>query len=136
MTFIDLQYLNVQLLDLCLIEFHTDLNNSSSGYITSPYYPSLYLNNMRRSWKIKVGTDERIKLSWSFINLEYHRLCEKDSVTIRETKQSRTFKSFCGRVLPDDYLTSGNKVFLEFRSSASNVGTGFKIRYQAMAGKI
>ena len=136
MNFIDLKFSGALFPDLCFIEFHTDLTNSSSGYITSPYYPALYLNNMRRFWKIKVATDERIKLSWSFINLEYDRHCGRDSVTILETKESRAFKSFCGHDLPDDYLTSGNQVFLEFKSSASIVGTGFKIRYQAMAGKI
>jgi hypothetical protein len=90
---------------------------------------------MRRSWKIEVPDDQRIKLEFLFLNLEDDALCNKDSVTIKHTFLSRKFLSYCGRTLPSSYLSSRNKVYVAFRSDEFGVGTGFKIRYEAVSGK-
>jgi hypothetical protein len=91
---------------------------------------------MERIWEIEVGLHDvqRIKLDWTFLNLEYHRRCENDSVTISDTYTS-TSKIFCGYELPRQYVTSSNKVIVKFQSDKSNVGTGFKLRYQVVQGK-
>ncbi|CAB4020929.1 G- coupled receptor GRL101-like [Paramuricea clavata] len=113
-------------------EWRTSISDSSSGYITSPYYPTLYLNNMKRNWRIEVPDGQRLKLDWSYLNLEHHKQCKSDSVIIKDSRRSRTSTSFCGYELPPTYLAPGNKVIVGFQSDETNVGTGFKLHYQAI----
>ena len=122
---------------LFCVEWLTDIYNSSSGYITSPYYPALYLNNMKRYWTIKVSDNLRVKLDWSFLNVEYSKQCKKDSVILKDSSKSRIFLSFCGDKPPFDYslISQHNFGIVEFRSDKRNVGTGFKLHYQAVSGK-
>lgn len=75
---------------------------------------------------------QHVKLDWSFLNLEYHKPCEKDSVTINDTNTPR---KFCGYELPHPYVTPSNKVVLKFQSDKRKVGTGFKLHYKAVSGK-
>ena len=89
---------------------------------------------MERIWEIEVHDVQRIKLDWTFLNLEYHIRCEYDSVTISDT-YTNTPKIFCGYELPRPYVTSSNKVIVKFQSDGSVVGTGFKLRYQVVQGK-
>ena len=118
------------------LERYTTISNSSSGYITSPYYPALYLNNMKRSWKIKVPEGQRVRLEFSFLNLQGDRHCKTDLIIVKDFYRSRTYNTYCGNVLPTGYLSSRDMVWVEFVSDGRNVGTGFKIRYQAVIGKI
>jgi hypothetical protein len=91
---------------------------------------------MKRYWKIEVPDGQRLKLEWSYLNLEHQKQCKRDSVIIKDSPRSRTSTSFCGYELPLTYLTPGNKVIVVFQSDERNVGTGFKIHYQAVPGKI
>ena len=119
-----------------LIEWHTSISNSYSGFITSPYYPALYLNNMNRSWTIAVPDDYRLKLDWSYLNLEDHRSCKRDSVILKDSRRSMT-ATFCGHkfMSPNLILSIGNKVNVIFQSNEMIVGTGFKLQYKAIPGK-
>ena len=90
---------------------------------------------MKRSWNIEVPEGQRIKLDVLFLNLEDDTLCSKDSITIKNTFLSRKFLSYCGRTLPTSYLSKRNVVYVVFQSDEFNVGTGFKIRYEAVLGK-
>ena len=117
-----------------LIEWRTFISNSSSGFITSPYYPALYLNNMKRSWMIEAPNDHNLALYFPYLNLEDHKNCKRDSVILKD--RSRTFLSFCGYKLASPTLLShDSKVSVIFQSDKMNVGTGFKLRYQAISGK-
>ena len=119
------------------LEWYTYISNSSSGYITSPYYPALYLNNMERIWEIEVQDDQQIELDWLFLNIKdymYNR-CENDSVHIVDTHTYYIHETFCGYILPSQHVTTTNKVTVIFQSGKGNVGTGFKLRYQAVQGK-
>ena len=91
---------------------------------------------MRRTWKIEVADNQLIKLDWSFLDVEYDKQCERDWVTIKGSRKSRTVASYCGNKLPAGYLSPRNKLFIEFRSDKKNVGTGFKLHYQAVSGKM
>ena len=118
------------------LDWETRIHDSPSGYLTSPYYPSFYLNNLKRSWIIEVPKGQRIQLDILFLNLQDDQQCDKDSVIVKETLSSRTFTSYCGNTLPTaKYSSSGNVVYVEFQSDESNVGTGFKIHYQAISSK-
>lgn len=90
---------------------------------------------MNRSWKIEVPADRRIKLEVLFQNLEYDKLCSKDSVIVKHASLSRKFISYCGVTLSTGYLSTGNMVYVVFQSDEFNVGTGFKINFQAVSCK-
>jgi hypothetical protein len=91
---------------------------------------------MKRYWKIEVRDGQRLKLDWSYLNLEHQKQCKRDSVIIKNSRRSRTSMSFCGYELPLTYLTPGNKVIVVFQSDERNVRTGFKLHYQAVPSKI
>jgi cubilin len=113
------------------------IHDSPFGYLTSPYYPSFYLNNKKRLWKIKVPEGQRIRLDMLYLNIKSDRQCNRDSVIVRESTDSRTVNAlYCGNTLPSSYSSSGNVVYVEFQSDQSNVGTGFKMRYQALSCKL
>ena len=88
---------------------------------------------MKRSWKIEVPEGQRIRLDMLSLNLKSDRQCKEDSVIVRESAHSRTFTAlYCGNTIPSSFSSSGNVVYVEFQSDKSNVGTGFKMRYQAI----
>ena len=94
------------------------------------------MNKIRRFWIIDVADNQRIKLDWLFLDVEYDQQCKRDSVIIKKSRRSRTFASYCGDELPPVYLSSHNEVIVEFQSDEKNVGTGFKLHYQAISGNI
>ena len=91
---------------------------------------------MKRYWTIKVAEDQRIKLDWLFLNLEDDKRCTRDFVMIKNSRKSHKSTSFCGNKLPPAYVTPRNKVYIYFKSDEKSVGTGFKIRYRALPGKM
>ena len=91
---------------------------------------------MKRYWRIEVPDGQRLKLDWSYLNLEHYKQCKRDSVIIKDSRRSRTFRAFCGSELPLTYLAPGNKVIVGFQSDETNVGTGFKLHYQAIPGTV
>lgn len=90
---------------------------------------------MKRSWKIEVPQGQRVKLTVLFINLEYSTHCIRDSIIVRDTFLSRKYTSYCGDTLPVGYLSTDNVVYVIFQSDEFQVGTGFKIHYQAVSSK-
>ena len=89
---------------------------------------------MKRFWKIEVADNQLVKLDWSFLNVEYDKQCKKDSVIVKDSRKSRAFT--CGDKLPSGYVSPRNMLLIEFRSDQRNVGTGFKLHYQAVSGKM
>ena len=123
----------------CLIylfsDWQTYIYDSPTGYLTSPYYPSFYLNKMKRSWIIRVPQGQRIQLEIIFLNIESDQQCSRDSLIVKETAHSHSYTPYCGNTLQSGYSSSGNVVYVEFQSDESDVGTGFKMRYQAISCK-
>ena len=78
---------------------------------------------------------QRLKFDLLYLNLEDDKTCKRDSVVFKGSRRSWTEMSFCGNKLPESFFTPGNKAVVEFKSDKRNVGTGFKLRYQAIQGK-
>ena len=90
---------------------------------------------MKRCWEIEVLPGQHLKFDWLYPNLVDEKTCKKDSVVLKDSHQSQTMISFCGNKLPESFFTPGNTAVVEFKSDKRNVGTGFKLRYQAVLGK-
>ena len=102
----------------------------------SPYYPSFYLNDMERSWKLEVLGGQRIKLDFLFLNLEINEGDERDFLKIQDGNLfNRDVTVYSGTILPPQFVSKTNVLVVKFQSDIKNVHTGFKIRYQAVDGK-
>lgn len=64
---------------------------ANSGEIHSPNYPEPYSNNTDCSWLIQVDYSHRVLLNFTDFDIEDHRLCNYDNVTVSNI---RNFKSF------------------------------------------
>uniref|UniRef100_A0A8C9LFB5 Cubilin n=1 Tax=Pavo cristatus TaxID=9049 RepID=A0A8C9LFB5_PAVCR len=64
---------------------------ATSGEIHSPNYPEPYSNNTDCSWLIQVDYSHRVLLNFTDFDIENHRLCNYDNVTV---SNNRNFKSF------------------------------------------
>ncbi|XP_044280900.1 CUB and sushi domain-containing protein 2-like [Varanus komodoensis] len=98
-----------------------------SGVILSPNYPEPYPPGKECDWKLTVSPDDVIALVFHTFNLEpgYDFLHIYDG----PNSLSPLIGSFYDTQLPERIESSGNALFLAFRSDASVSNTGFVIHY-------
>ncbi|XP_048671751.1 CUB and sushi domain-containing protein 2 isoform X3 [Marmota marmota marmota] len=110
----------------CIAPCGGDLTGPS-GVILSPNYPEPYPPGKECDWKVTVSPDYVIALVFNIFNLEpgydfLHIYDGRDSL-------SPLIGSFYGSQLPGRIESSGNSLFLAFRSDASVSNAGFVIDY-------
>ncbi|KAK2147338.1 hypothetical protein LSH36_558g01028 [Paralvinella palmiformis] len=109
------------------------IDTMSSGLIMSPHYPVNYPQNADCIWIITAPPNERIQIDFlEEFNIESHPNCVYDFIEIRDggTDNSQSIGKFCGRTLPGTQKSSGNVIYVRFRSDNSVPKIGFKLRYQ------
>jgi hypothetical protein len=116
----------------CFTDFETHLTINTSGVLTSPYYPSVYLNNITRRWHLKTTNGQRVRLKFLYLNIERDPECKNDYVMIQDGEKQFYF---CGRTIPDDFKSRSNQLLITFKSDENIVRTGFKIQYTIVEGK-
>ncbi|CAG5130412.1 unnamed protein product [Candidula unifasciata] len=100
------------------------------GNITSPSFPDIYPDNSKCIWIIKAPPDHTIYLNFTHFDLEGQGLgCTFDNLTITE-ESHETADVFCGYVLPDLYVSSGNTVTIEFNSDGTIQNSGFFVKFE------
>ena len=110
----------------------SDFNDS---LIVSPNFPKGYRNNQKCWWKIRAGEGQIIELKIERFDVEYSTGCSYDSLQVYDGKNSSSQtllgKKLCGsaRYIPDIFRSTGNNLYLEFRSDVSRIEPGFKISY-------
>ncbi|MBN3320802.1 CSMD1 protein, partial [Atractosteus spatula] len=99
-----------------------------AGVILSPNYPQPYPPGKECDWRIKVNPDFVIALIFKSFNMEP----SYDFLHIYEGEDSNgpLIGSFQGSQAPDRIESSGNSLFLAFRSDASLGMSGFAIEYK------
>ncbi|KAM9317096.1 CUB and sushi domain-containing protein 1 [Gastrophryne carolinensis] len=99
-----------------------------AGVILSPNYPQPYPPGKECDWRIKVNPDFVIALIFKSFNMEpsydFLHIYEGDS------SNSPIIGSFQGSHAPERLESSGNSLFLAFRSDASVGLSGFAIEYK------
>ena len=122
-----------------VISFFTDFDSylsiNSTGVLTSPYYPSVYLNNMSRRWHLETLNGHRIHLKFLYLNIESYPTCRNDYIMIQDGKISGKQFYFCGKTLPEVFKSTSNQVLVVFKSNENISRTGFKIQYSVVKGK-
>ncbi|CAB4034091.1 G- coupled receptor GRL101 [Paramuricea clavata] len=107
----------------------THLLINTSGILTSPYYPSFYLNNMSRRWHLEASNSQRIHIAFLYLDIEQYPTCKNDYVMIQDGRSSEKQSYFCGKSIPAEFKSSSNQLLIVFKSNNKTAGTGFKIRY-------
>ena len=78
----------------------------------------------------------RIELDFEHFELEHGTECSYDYLEIRErgVASGPLVGRFCGRDLPQPYISSSNMLYISFRSDYSISHSGFRIRYKTACG--
>ena len=104
-------------------------------YIQSPNYPNKYPANKDCSWTIKALPGRNIKLMISHFDVDYKDYDCNDYVEIFDVVNGNEVKlgKFCNnRKPPESILSSGNELKVEFHSSRSYQGKGFRFDYRSL----
>ncbi|KAI0218535.1 Exoskeleton protein RP43 [Lamellibrachia satsuma] len=90
-----------------------------------------YQNNENCWWKIQAPSGKRVRLRFDSFYLESHSSCRYDSVKIYDgtSASARMLGVYCGSNLPADIVSTGNSLYVKFRSDSSVTKAGFRIRY-------
>ena len=105
---------------------------SASGTFQSPNYPSPYPNNATCRYKIALPGGTNIKLYIQNIDLETSKDCINDKLRIYDGMNARATK--LARICNSSdngrkFNSSGNHLFLVFKSDSKVIKTGFKASY-------
>ena len=68
--------------------------SSTSGIISSPYWPRDYPSLQDCYWKIEVGRKKSIKIAFMDFDLEYDFGCDDDKVKVKGERSYWWFLSF------------------------------------------
>ncbi|GIZ03905.1 cubilin [Caerostris extrusa] len=107
------------------------------GSIVSPNYPQPYpmFYNADCQWLIQVSAGSLINLAMVSIDIEEHRTCLYDYLQIFDgpTENSKSLLRICNNQQnPGSITSSGNSLFIRFRSDFSEQSGGFHLVYQTL----
>uniref|UniRef100_V9KI64 Vitamin K-dependent protein C n=1 Tax=Callorhinchus milii TaxID=7868 RepID=V9KI64_CALMI len=110
------------------------------GEILSPGYPETYPPDSNQTWTIQVPLGFRVKLIFTFLEMEPSQSCRYDQVKV--TSADKLLGIFCGTKnsvvgnFPGEnpIFSQSRTMTLEFKSDFSNEGSfrGFRAHYQAV----
>ncbi|KAB1253791.1 Cubilin [Camelus dromedarius] len=104
----------------------------SAGYVTSPNHPDHYPQHADCVWLLAVPPGKLIRLQFEDqFNIEVSPNCTSSYLELRDGADSNApvLSKFCGTSLPASQLSSGDVMYLRFRSDNSPTHVGFKAKY-------
>ncbi|KAI8771823.1 bone morphogenetic protein 1 [Biomphalaria glabrata] len=107
-----------------------------NGTIVSPNYPEYYPSKSDCVWKFSTVLGHRIRLIFRSFEVEPHQECTYDHVAVfdGEDRNAPKLGIFCGAVLLDPVISSGNNMFMVFFSDASVQRKGFEVAHDSVCG--
>lgn len=104
-----------------------------SGTIETPNYPLDYPVDKVCAWVIETQTGDKVVLTFETFALEENPVCQYDYVLIRDgsTSKSPMIGKFCGSSRPATITSTGNFLWIGFRSDSSTTKMGFKATWRA-----
>ncbi|XP_072037792.1 low-density lipoprotein receptor-related protein 12-like [Amphiura filiformis] len=120
-----------------------DVTSPTSGFISSPYYPSDYPSNARCTWIIQGPPDTKITLRFADFDLQNpgtslictagqcssRRICYDWLRTFETKSRDDDGEIYCGDDAIEPYQSMGNYLWIQFRSDGSRSNKGFNIKY-------
>ena len=114
-----------------------DIRGSCSGTynkqrkeITTPNYPSPYTHSKTCTWNIDAPSGKRVELRFLAFNLESASSCRYDWLQAYDGSSTSARKNgdkHCGSTSPSNIVSTGNRLFLKWRSDDDTAKSGFKI---------
>ncbi|XP_001377380.2 cubilin [Monodelphis domestica] len=107
-------------------------DSNTDGYVTSPNYPDNYPAHADCIWTISVPSGRLVKLQFEdHFNIEISTNCTSNYLELRNGGDSDApiLSRFCGTSLPSSVLSSGDAIYLRFRTDDSPTHIGFKAKY-------
>ncbi|XP_054828432.1 ovochymase-2 [Eublepharis macularius] len=105
----------------------------NEGRLHFPESPKhFYLDNQLCVWTLLVPEGMHILLNFSHFDVEPDTFCDYDSLSVI-SRDDRLLGKFCGLDPPSPILIGSNSVRLKFVSDNKEHGTGFFMKYQAVA---
>jgi len=103
-----------------------------TGVVTSPNHPGRYPNNFEKTETIQVEQGKVVSLEFMAFDIEYHRSCYWDRLTITDGDGTTLMEKSCGSSLPPDIRSRSNIVKLSFRTDGSVTKSGWSVRWSAV----
>ena len=102
--------------------------------LTSPNYPNDYPNNVERTDIIEVDEGLVVALKFTAFNVESHKTCDYDHLTIRDGDGTTLMKKRCGSSLPaTTILSTSNRVELYFMADYyGDMNSGWSVSWSAV----
>ncbi|KAF2368216.1 EGF-like domain, partial [Trinorchestia longiramus] len=113
------------------------LITSDEGSFRAPSTDGNYHHNLLCEWVIRVPPSETIQLNITDFHLEGRgSRCYFDYLIIRDggASDSPLIGKYCGRQAPPPFRSSGNQLFVQFKSDSSVARAGFTARHQVVCG--
>uniref|UniRef100_A0A2C9KBX8 Metalloendopeptidase n=1 Tax=Biomphalaria glabrata TaxID=6526 RepID=A0A2C9KBX8_BIOGL len=112
--------------------------SSSKGNITSPNFPNPYPRRLECEWHFSTILGHRIMLSFKEFDVEPHLECDYDNVVVfdGDSKNSATLGKYCGSTFPEQIISSGTTMLLQFNTDNSGQRKGFRAEHETICGAI
>ncbi|XP_030624670.1 LOW QUALITY PROTEIN: cubilin [Chanos chanos] len=106
------------------------------GEIHSPNYPGNYPDNVDCSWVITVDANHRVMFNFTDLDIESQSSCSWDYVAIHDgtSETSPLLGQVCGTTKPDPIFSTGNVIYIRFRSDNSRSHRGFSGQFSEACG--
>lgn len=106
----------------------------SEGKIISPNYPSDYGIKKDYYWRITVPEGKRIEIRFDTWDVEDEKNCRKDYLSIYDGSSTRNvlLGTYCGKIRPSSFRSSGRYLYLHFRSDGDVTRKGFRLYWKAV----
>ena len=105
------------------------------GTFSSPGYPNSYQNNLMCTYSIRVDPGKTVNLIFNDFQLEEDITCRFDFISIRDYDSSnagRDLGKYCGTRVPAQVKSSGNELWVLFKSDGSVGKRGFRAVWNAI----
>ncbi|XP_041458355.1 cubilin-like [Lytechinus variegatus] len=108
--------------------------SGTSGVITSPNFPNDYNHDDHCAWRIDAPVGETITYTFTSFDIETHPNCGYDYLSIRnggfpDSPQISGQYPICGSVAPSSFTSSGNQLFIIFKTDEISSGGGFRMEW-------
>ena len=106
--------------------------SDDTGVIQSSLYPDSYEANADISTRIESKDGHQIELTFDFFELQESQDCESDYLAIYDGPDatSTLLGKFCGKNSPERIISSGNFLFIVFKTDSSIEDKGYYGTYK------
>ncbi|XP_034754496.1 dorsal-ventral patterning tolloid-like protein 1 isoform X1 [Etheostoma cragini] len=110
--------------------------HSPSGTLSSPNWPDKYPSRKECTWDITATPGHRIKIAFNEFEIEQHQECAYDHLEAfdGDSDTAAILGRLCGSKIPEQLLSTGNKMYLRFISDASVQRKGFQASHSTECG--